>query len=128
VTGGGQVPLPPRAGPIVDADGHVVEPESAWATLPGPHRPRISADRAGYEHVVIGDTEVLAVPLGTLARPGSSFDDPSSFRPLADASRIVPEGPSVRDGDQLPLAVSGRDCDAVDRGGLVIGTSGGEWH
>jgi len=62
-----------------------VEPESAWATLPGPHRPRISADRAGYEHVVIGDTEVLAVPLGTLARPGSSFDDPSSFRPLADA-------------------------------------------
>jgi len=85
VTRRGDLPLQPRAGPIVDADGHVVEPESAWATLPQLHRPHISADRAGYEHVVVGDTEILAVPLGTLARPGSRFDDPASFRPLADA-------------------------------------------
>ena len=49
----GPDPLPPRAGPIVDADGHVVEPESAWADLPAPYRPRISADRHGYEHVVV---------------------------------------------------------------------------
>ncbi len=86
MTGRGQLPLPPRAGPIVDADGHVVEPESAWAAVPARFRPRITADRAGYEHVVVGDTEVLAVPLGTLARPGSTFDDPASFRPLADAT------------------------------------------
>ena len=85
VTGRGHSPLPPRTGPIVDADGHVVEPESAWAALPEQYRPRIRADRVGYEHVVVGDTEVLAVPLGTLARPGSTFDDPASFRPLADA-------------------------------------------
>ena len=85
MTAPGPDPLPPRAGPIVDADGHVVEPESAWAALPEPHRPRISADAAGYEHVVVGDTEILAVPLGNLARPGSTFDDPASFRPLADA-------------------------------------------
>ena len=81
----GDAPLPPRAGPIVDADGHVVEPEAAWAGLPDRYRPRISADRSGYEHVVVGETELLAVPLGNLARPGSTFDDPSSFRPLAEA-------------------------------------------
>jgi predicted TIM-barrel fold metal-dependent hydrolase len=78
-------PLPPCTGPIVDADGHVVEPEAAWAGLPDRYRPRISADRSGYEHVVVGDTELLAVPLGNLTRPGSTFDDPASFRPLADA-------------------------------------------
>jgi predicted TIM-barrel fold metal-dependent hydrolase/ketosteroid isomerase-like protein len=78
-------PLPPRAGPVVDADGHVVEPMRAWEGLPEDRRPRISADRSGYEHVVVGDTEILAVPLGNLARPGSTFDDPASFRPLAEA-------------------------------------------
>jgi uncharacterized protein len=78
-------PLPPRAGPVVDADGHVMEPASAWAEAPAPHRPRISTDGAGYEHVIVGDTEILAVPLGNLARPSSTFDDPTTFRPLADA-------------------------------------------
>jgi hypothetical protein len=85
VTEGGRLPLPPRAGPIIDADGHVLEPASAWAALPDQFRPRISADASGYEHVVVGDTEILAVPLGSLALPGSAFDDPASFRPLADA-------------------------------------------
>jgi uncharacterized protein len=80
-----RLPLPPRAGPVVDADGHVVEPETAWNDLSDSFRPRIAADAAGYEHVVVADTEILAVPLGTLARPGSTFDDPSTFRPLADA-------------------------------------------
>ncbi len=80
-----EAPLPPHAGPIVDADGHVVEPEAAWAGLPDDQRPRIVADANGYEHVLVGGTEILAVPLGTLARPGSTFDDPSAFRPLAEA-------------------------------------------
>ena len=44
-----------------------------------------SADGHGYEHVTVGGTEILAVPLGTLARPGSRFDDPAAFRPLAEA-------------------------------------------
>src|SRR6516162_600673 len=77
--------LPPCAGPVVDADGHVVEPMSAWTKLPDAYRPRLTTDAAGYDHVVIGDTEVLAVPLGNLATPGSTFDDPSTFRSLADA-------------------------------------------
>jgi uncharacterized protein len=79
------LPLPPGAGPVVDADGHVVEPLDAWHALPDAHRPRITADAQGYEHVTVGGTEILAVPLGSLARPGSTFDDPTTFRPLADA-------------------------------------------
>ena len=47
--------------------------------------PPLSADGNGYEHVTVDGTEILAVPLGTLARPGSRFDDPSEFRPLAEA-------------------------------------------
>ena len=82
---GKTTPLPPRAGPVVDADGHVMEPLSAWAGLPEAHRPVVTADAHGLEHVTVGGTEILAVPLGTLARPGSAFDDPASFRPLADA-------------------------------------------
>jgi uncharacterized protein len=79
------LPLSPKAGPIVDADGHVVEPESAWAGLADEHRVRIVPDGHGYEHVIVGDTEILAVPLGNLARPGSRFDDAATFRPLAEA-------------------------------------------
>ena len=60
------------ATPVVDADGHVVEPRTAWAGLPAEHRPRIERDGHGYEHVVVGDTEILAVPLGTLATPGAA--------------------------------------------------------
>jgi predicted TIM-barrel fold metal-dependent hydrolase len=70
---------------VVDADGHVVEPVSMWASVPAEHRPRISRDAQGYEHVVVGDKEILAVPLGTLATPGARFSDPSDFRPLAEA-------------------------------------------
>jgi uncharacterized protein len=80
-----EAPLPPCAGPVIDADGHVVEPLEAWAGLPEAHRPRIHRDRSGYEHVVVGDREILAVPLGSLARPGSTFNDPSTFLALEDA-------------------------------------------
>jgi predicted TIM-barrel fold metal-dependent hydrolase len=77
--------LPPRSGPIIDADGHVVEPPAAWASLPDAHRPTVHRDPNGYEHVTVGGQEILAVPLGTLARPGSTFDDVAHFRPLHEA-------------------------------------------
>ena len=70
---------------VVDADGHVFEPASAWEGLPGPFRPTIRRDGAGYEHVVVGGTEVLAVPLGTLATPGARFSDPAGFRRMEEA-------------------------------------------
>jgi len=101
-------PTPPTgvAGPgpvtvttaVVDADGHVVEPRSAWAGLPDDHRPRIERDAHGYEHVVVGDTEVLAVPLGTLATPGARFSDPGAFAPLEEA-RAGGSDPTARLAD-----------------------------
>jgi predicted TIM-barrel fold metal-dependent hydrolase len=80
-------PAGPRTNPftVVDADGHVVEPVSAWAHIPEEHRPVITRDASGYEHVSVAGTEILAVPLGTLATPGAVFSDASSFRPLEDA-------------------------------------------
>jgi uncharacterized protein len=70
---------------VVDADGHVVEPESMWTALPDRHRPTIVRDGSGYEHVTVGDTEILAVPLGTLATPGARFGDPADVRSLEEA-------------------------------------------
>jgi predicted TIM-barrel fold metal-dependent hydrolase len=70
---------------VIDADGHVVEPLEAWADLPEDHRPLIHRDASGYEHVVVGGQEILAVPLGTLATPGATFADPSQFTSLAEA-------------------------------------------
>jgi predicted TIM-barrel fold metal-dependent hydrolase len=79
------VGTPSKAGAVVDADGHVVEPRAAWDSVPDRYRPRIEADSHGFEHVVVGDTEILAVPLGTLATPGARFYDPDHVRPLEDA-------------------------------------------
>lgn len=76
-----------RRDTVVDADGHVVEPRHAWTAVPEPYRPVITADSHGYEHVVVDGTEILAVPLGTLATPGARFSDPTSFLPLEQAHR-----------------------------------------
>jgi predicted TIM-barrel fold metal-dependent hydrolase len=70
---------------VVDADGHVVEPREAWRDLPDAYRPRIERDARGYEHVVVGDREILAAPLGTLATPGARFSDVEVFRSLDEA-------------------------------------------
>ena len=70
---------------VIDADGHVVEPLEAWANLPEDHRPLIHSDASGFEHVVVGGQEILAVPLGTLATPGATFADPSQYTSLAEA-------------------------------------------
>ncbi len=73
------------ATPVVDADGHVLEPMAAWAEVPEPFRPRIERDRSGYEHVIVGDKEVVAVSLGLLATPGSRMSDTASFKSIDEA-------------------------------------------
>ena len=91
---------------VVDADGHVVEPLSAWETVPEPYRPTITADVHGYEHVVVDGTEILAVPLGTLATPGGRFSDPGSFRSLDQA----------RPGGSDPVArLADMDAEGIDQ-------------
>jgi predicted TIM-barrel fold metal-dependent hydrolase len=108
----GRSPAGGAAGPatlptvVVDADGHVVEPRSAWAGLGDEHRPRIDRDAGGYEHVVVGDAEILAVPLGTLATPGSRFSDPGAFTSLEDA----------RAGGSDPVArLADMDAEGIDQ-------------
>ncbi|HLN17403.1 MAG TPA: amidohydrolase family protein [Acidimicrobiales bacterium] len=78
---------------VVDADGHVVEPPAAWAGLADEHAVRIVADAHGYEHVTVGDKEILATPLGTLATPGARFSEPEDFAPL---ERALPGGADPR--------------------------------
>ncbi len=70
---------------VVDADGHVVEPMKAWRDVPERYRPDVRRDRHGFEHVVVDGTEILAVPLGTLATPGARFSDPKDVRSLEEA-------------------------------------------
>ncbi len=73
---------------------------SSNPSAPGPGCPTRTGPRInatpGYEHVVVGDTEILAVPLGTLARPGSTFDDPASLPTLGrrPARRLATRWPA----------------------------------
>ena len=64
-------------------------------------RPRISAGRGRATSTSwSADTEILAVPLGNLARPGSTFDDPAVV-PTAGrgaARRLGPGGAAGRHG------------------------------
>ncbi len=58
---------------VIDADGHDVEPLLGRESAPVRHRPHIHRDDAGYEYVVLGDQEIVAVSLGLLATPGSDI-------------------------------------------------------
>jgi predicted TIM-barrel fold metal-dependent hydrolase len=73
---------------VVDADGHVLEPVSAWDGLKDEHRPRIERDSAGFEHVIVGDQEILAVSLGLLGTPGSRM----SGQPMKPWQEAQPGG------------------------------------
>jgi len=96
----------PVSSSVVDADGHVVEPAAAWASVPNPYRPRIERDAHGFEHVVVDDTEILAVPLGTLATPGARFDDPGDARPLEEA---------LAGGSDPRARLADMDTEGIDR-------------
>ena len=91
---------------VVDADGHVVEPELVWKEIPSLHRPRIERDAQGFEHVVVGDTEILAVPLGTLATPGKRFSEPDDFRSLAEA---------LEGGSDPKVRLADMDLEGIDQ-------------
>ena len=90
------------ASPVVDADGHVLEPISVWAGLPYERRPRIERDATGFEHVIVGDQEILAVSLGLLGTPGSRMGGqpmkpweearPGGFDPVARLADMDVEG------------------------------------
>jgi hypothetical protein len=57
--------------PVIDADGHVLEPRDAWAELDPSIRPRIETDARGLDHVIVGDDDVFVAKLGQMGTPGA---------------------------------------------------------
>jgi uncharacterized protein len=70
---------------IIDADGHVLEPRSAWASLPDAYRPAITTDAGGLDHVAVGGQEVFVARLGQMGLPGTDVGEPVGPVPLEDA-------------------------------------------
>jgi len=76
---------------VVDADGHVLEPTSAWSRFLRPHErdytPRIVRNDWGLDTVYVGAQEIVTAPLGLLGTPGSRMDetDPAKKIPWEQA-------------------------------------------
>jgi predicted TIM-barrel fold metal-dependent hydrolase len=91
---------------VVDADGHVMEPMSAWKHLPEHQQVRSMRDDHGLDHVYVGDQEILTVSLGFIATPNSDMSDlansttidqahPGGFDPMARLVDMDSEGIDV---------------------------------
>lgn len=93
--------------PVIDADGHVLEPRAAWAHLDESIRPRIETDSRGLDHVIVGDDEVFVAKLGQMGTPGTDVStgatDPfpleraiaGAFDPVARLTDMDSEGIDV---------------------------------
>lgn len=66
------------AKPVVDADGHVLEPRAAWSRLDDAVRPRIETDDRGLDHVIVGDDDVFVAKLGQMGTPGTDVSTGST--------------------------------------------------
>jgi uncharacterized protein len=69
----------------IDADGHVLEPWAAWAGLPDEHRPQLTTDDRGLDHVHVAGTEVFVARLGQMGTPGTDVGAPGPAVPLEAA-------------------------------------------
>jgi predicted TIM-barrel fold metal-dependent hydrolase len=70
---------------VLDADGHVLEPWSAWASVPDRYRPSATTDAHGLDHVVVANQEVFLARLGQMGRPGTDVGEPVGPVPLEEA-------------------------------------------
>ncbi len=70
---------------VLDGDGHVLEPWSAWSSLPEPYRPAAVTDGDGLDHVLIGGQEVFVARLGQMGQPGTDVGAPSGPVPMQEA-------------------------------------------
>jgi len=104
--------------PLVDADGHVLEPWAAWADLPDGHRPRRVVDEHGLDHVIVGDQEVFLARLGQMGTPGTDVGAPVGPVPLEAA----------RPGAFDPLArLVDMDAEGIDQAVLYPTIGLGFW-
>jgi predicted TIM-barrel fold metal-dependent hydrolase len=83
---------------VIDADGHVLEPMSAWDGLAESAAIHVRTDKYGLDHVFAGNQEIVTAPLGLLGTPGSDMSAFAKAKPFADAQ---PGGfdPVIRLGD-----------------------------
>jgi len=93
---------------VLDADGHVMEPMSAWKDLPDDQQVRSIRDDHGLDHVYVGEQEILTVSLGFIATPGSDMSDlPNS--PTMDEAHPGGSDPVARlvdmDSEGIDVAV-----------------------
>jgi predicted TIM-barrel fold metal-dependent hydrolase len=98
--------------PVVDADGHVLEPMSLWdrhlGTAERQWKPRVVRNDWGLDTVFVGSQQIVTAPLGLLGTPGSRMDEvdperkipweeahPGGFDPVARLTDMDLEGIDV---------------------------------
>jgi predicted TIM-barrel fold metal-dependent hydrolase len=93
---------------VVDADGHVLEPFSAFNSVPDAHQLHVSRDSYGLDHVFAGDQEIVTVSLGKLGTPNSDMAD-LAHSPTYDEAQPGGFDPEIRladmDREGIDLAV-----------------------
>ena len=94
---------------VVDADGHVLEPEAAWAGVAEPYRPRIETDARGLDHVVVGGDDVFVAKLGQMGTPGTDVSTGSTEPVPLERARAGAFDPQARladmDAEGIDVAV-----------------------
>jgi predicted TIM-barrel fold metal-dependent hydrolase len=93
---------------VVDADGHVLEPLSAFDACPEAHRLHVTRDSYGLDHVIAGDQEIYTVSLGKMGTPASDMAD-LAHSPTYDEAQPGGFDPEIRlhdmDLEGIDLAV-----------------------
>lgn len=95
--------------PVIDADGHVLEPRAAWAHLDASIRPRIETDARGLDHVIVGDDDVFVAELGQMGTPGADVSTGSTEPYPLELARAGASAPGARlvdmDAEGIDVAV-----------------------
>jgi predicted TIM-barrel fold metal-dependent hydrolase len=95
--------------PVIDADGHVLEPRAAWAGLDESVRPRIETDGRGLDHVIVADDDVFVAKLGQMGSPGTDVSTGSNEPFPLERARAGASEPGARlvdmDSEGIDVAV-----------------------
>lgn len=107
------------ANPVIDADGHVLEPREAWSHLDPSVRPRIETDARGLDHVIVGDDDVFVAKLGQMGTPGTDVSTGSTEPYPLERARAGAFDPAARLVDM--------DAEGIDRAVLYPTIGLGFW-
>jgi predicted TIM-barrel fold metal-dependent hydrolase len=91
---------------VIDADGHVLEPDAAWVPVRDEWRPQRRRDEFGLDHVTVCGQEIVTVSLGLLGTPGSAMSDLEHSTTLEEAQP---------GGFDPELRLADMDAEGIDR-------------